>query len=83
VPVGSFGYYQGMLKPLLQYQDLNTEVLQVFRVVGNTMLLISMFETCVDVVDVIDHQQLELFAKYQVRRCQFVLLFALNILFWS
>lgn len=53
------------MQPLLQYPDLNTDVFQVFRVVGNTLLLVTLFEHSVDIVDVLDHQLVELFAKYQ------------------
>ena len=41
---GAYSYYQALLKPLLQYGDLSTEVQQVFRVIGNTFIVIHMLD---------------------------------------
>lgn len=62
---GAFGYYQALLKPILQYPDLSTEVYQAFRVVGNTLCIINMIENALDIVDVIDYVLVDPFARIQ------------------
>jgi cytoplasmic FMR1 interacting protein len=41
---GSFEYFQAILKPLLTYRDLKSEVFQAFREFGNTFLVVDNLE---------------------------------------
>lgn len=49
---GIFSFYLALLRPLLQYSDLNTEVNQVFRIIGNTLVLVQMMEHALDLQDI-------------------------------
>ena len=43
-PPGVLGFYYSQLTPVIQYGELRTEVFQVFREVGNTILFCLLLE---------------------------------------
>jgi cytoplasmic FMR1 interacting protein len=49
--VGSFGYFEGKLKSILEYDDLKPEVYQGFREVGNTIAFLRDLSDFMDVRD--------------------------------
>lgn len=48
---GCFGYYEGILRPLLDYDDLKKEVFQIFREIGNTIAFFKMMSEIMAVTD--------------------------------
>jgi hypothetical protein len=60
---GSFSYFQALLKPILQYPDLSTEVYQAFRCIGNTFALISVLEQALELTDILDATLVQPFAR--------------------
>ena len=45
---GTFGYYEAILKPILTYGELKTEVFHYFRQIGNVFALVGMFDTVLE-----------------------------------
>eukprot|EP01147_Barroeca_monosierra_P005755 gene5755-223_t len=64
---GAFLYYQAMLKPILQYPDLSTEVYQEFRNIGNTLCLTAMLEQALGQIEDVDSLVIHPFRSYEPR----------------
>lgn len=47
--LGSFGYFEGKLKPILEYDDLKPEVFQNFREIGNTVMFMKDLSDSLDI----------------------------------
>lgn len=56
-PYGCFGYFDGKLKSLLEYDDLKPEVFQGFREIGNMLLFLRDLSTAVCICDQIQFIQ--------------------------
>ena len=45
---GCYGYFEGILRPILEYEDLKTEVFQNFREIGNTICFMQCLSDVID-----------------------------------
>lgn len=48
---GCYGYFEGQLKGLLEYEDLKPEVFQGFREIGNILAFLLCFSETIDVME--------------------------------
>jgi len=45
---GCYGYFEGILRPILEYEDLKSEVFQNFREIGNTICFMQCLSDVID-----------------------------------
>lgn len=51
---GTFEYFNAMFKPLISYNELKGEVGQIFREIGNTILLVKCLQDSMHVAEIMD-----------------------------
>lgn len=49
--IGAYGYYEGKLKSLLEFDDLKPEVFQIFREIGNTIAFLKDLSNALELQD--------------------------------
>jgi cytoplasmic FMR1 interacting protein len=47
--IGAYGYFEGKLKSLLEFDDLKPEVFQIFREIGNTIAFLKDFSNVLEI----------------------------------
>lgn len=60
-PKGTYDYFQAILRPVLTYPELQTEVFQAFREIGNTILAVRMIEDALTVEETFHSLQTAVF----------------------